>query len=141
MDDLLARARRGPSPTSTSVKPVAAFVPQPLEIAETPANPYAGITRAEPGSVTPAPSLNVDAKDLFPGRRAALPAAVPEPAAPPTSPGRPRPPRRRPAPAGAHSLGGSAGDIFRELAADPSERPAPRPHQDPPPPSQDPQET
>lgn len=141
VDDLLARARRGPSPTSTSVKPVAAFVPQPLEIAETPANPYAGITRAEPGSVTPAPSLNVDAKDLFPGRRAALPAAVPEPAAPPASPGQPRPPRRRPAPAGAHSLGGSAGDIFRELAADPSERPAPRPDQDRPPPSQDPQET
>jgi hypothetical protein len=141
VDDLLARARRGPSPVSPSDRPVAAFVPQPLEIAEAPVNPYAGITRAAPGSVTPAPSLNVDAKDLFPGRRAALPPAAPERAAPPASPGRPRPPQRRPTPAEAHSLGGSAGDIFRELVPDPPGQPALRPGQDPPPPSPDPQET
>ncbi|MFJ8275602.1 Mu transposase C-terminal domain-containing protein, partial [Streptomyces sp. NPDC094154] len=137
VDDLLTRARRGPSPASA--KPVTAFVPQPLEIAETPVNPYAGITRAEPGSVTPAPSLNVDAKDLFPGRRAALAPTAPERAASPASPVQVRLQRRRPASAGGQSLGGSAGDIFRELAPDPSEKP-PCLDQDSPPPSQDPQE-
>ncbi|MEU5633639.1 Mu transposase C-terminal domain-containing protein [Streptomyces rishiriensis] len=140
VDDLLARARRGPSPASTSAKPVASFVPQPLEITETPVNPYAGITRAEPGSVTPAPSLNIDAKDLFPGSRAALPPAAPDRTAPPAPPVQARPPRRRPASAGGQSLGGSAGDIFRELTPDPPEKP-PWPHQDSPPPGQDPQET
>ena len=139
VDDLLARARRGPA--STHAKPVAAFVPQPLDIVETPVNPYAGITRAEPGSVTPAPSLSVDAKDLFPGRRAALAPAAPERAAPSASPLQARPPRHRPASAGGQSLGGSAGDIFRELAPDPSAEPALRADQDSPPPSQDPQET
>ncbi|MFD5862815.1 Mu transposase C-terminal domain-containing protein [Streptomyces chartreusis] len=138
VDELLARARRGPSPTRDST-PVAAFVPQSVEITEVAVNPYAGITPAAPGSVRPAPPLNVDAKDLFPGHRAPLPPAPPEqpdPAAP--SPPA-KPPRRRPKSAVPHSLGGSAGDIFRSLAPEPP-LDSPRTDEEAPPRSDDPQE-
>ncbi len=132
VDELLTRARNGPSPTRHSV-PAAAFVPQPAPDAEPPVSPYAGIVPAAPGSVVPAPSLNVAAKDLFPGQRAALPTITPTPVSAPaeeaTSPL--RPPRRRPVPGGSPSLAGSAGDIFRELSAPPSQPPVPEPDTQP----------
>jgi hypothetical protein len=117
---------------------VAAFVPQPVHITETPFNPYAGITPADPARVPAAPSLNVPARDLFPGRRPAPAPAVPEPAAPAEQPPPAADrPRRRPAPATTPRLGGAAGDIFRTLAA----APPPRDPADPPPDRHVPQET
>ncbi|MFJ7181050.1 Mu transposase C-terminal domain-containing protein [Streptomyces massasporeus] len=142
VDELLTRARNGPSPTRRST-PAAAFVPQPAPVTEPPVSPYAGIVPAAPGSVVPAPSLNVAAKDLFPGQRAALPtpgpAPEPEPAEEPTAP--PRPPRRRPVPGGSRSLAGSAGDIFRALSTPPAQPPGSGPDTQPGSPGDDPEET
>jgi hypothetical protein len=137
-DELLDRARKGPTAARDAV-PVAAFVPQPVHITETPFNPYAGITPADPARVPAAPSLNVPARDLFPGQRAAPAPAVPEPADPAEQPppASDRPRRRRPAPSTTPRLGGAAGDIFRTLAA----TPPPRDPADPPPAHRIPQET
>lgn len=129
VDDLLDRARRGSGSDSSPVlAPAANFVPQTLEITEAAVNPYAGITPAAPGSVRPAPLLNVAAKDLFPGQRAPGPAedcAAPddEPAPkqePATPPGR----RRRSPAARPNGLAGAPGDIFRGMRAEQAHPPS-----------------
>ncbi|MEU6002867.1 integrase [Streptomyces sp. NPDC047197] len=129
VDKMLDRARRGSgSGSSPAPAPAAAFVPQTLEITEAAVNPYAGITPAAPGSVRPAPLLNVAAKDLFPGQRAPGPtedcadadgesAPQQEPAA---SPGR----RRRSPAARPHGLDGAPGDIFRGMRAEQARPPS-----------------
>ncbi|MFI6611922.1 integrase [Streptomyces sp. NPDC050507] len=144
VDDLLDRARRG-SGTSPAPAPAAAFVPQTLEITEAAVNPYAGITPAVPGSVRPAPLLNVAAKDLFPGQRAPGPAencTDPHVDSAPQQDPTPLPGRGRRSPAARpNGLAGVPGDIFRGMRTEQARNPSDPRNSGDVPPGPDQQET
>ncbi|OPC76580.1 hypothetical protein B4N89_46310 [Embleya scabrispora] len=136
---LLERARRGPDPAVP--RPAGVFTGPRLRLRSPAPDPYAGIPAPDPATVTRAPSLNVAAEDLLPGRRAAPSggaeaaggdAPMPGPAVPDTPAGL----DETPAAAGTRVVGGpgagrrgglgeSAADVFASL--DPPRPATPRP--------------